>query len=59
MTTFSLLLFLLFIKHAIADLALQGRLAKPKYGDKKNPASPVLTKDYMEIDKKSKTYGKM
>lgn len=36
MTTFSILLFLLFIKHAIADLALQGRLAKPKYGDKKN-----------------------
>ena len=35
MTT-ALFLFLLLVKHAIADLALQGRLNKSSYGDKKN-----------------------
>ena len=36
-----------------------GQNVQFKYGDKKNPASPVLTKDYLDKDKKSKTYGKM
>ena len=36
-----------------------GQNVQFKYGDKKNPASPVLTKDYLDRDKKSKTYGKM
>lgn len=36
MTTTSLLLFMLLVKHAIADLALQSRFNNPKYGDKKN-----------------------
>lgn len=35
MTT-SFLLFMLLVKHAIADLALQSRFNHSKYGDKKN-----------------------
>ena len=36
-----------------------GQNVQFKYGDEKNPASPVLTKDYLDRNKKSKTYGKM
>jgi len=34
--------YLLLVKHAIADLWMQGRLNKPKFGDKNNFKHPKL-----------------